>query len=1038
MFTDIVGSTSARDRFVTEYGEVNGDSLFRSRVLDRHNSNIRNLLQLHRGYEVKTNGDSFMASFDSPSDAVSCASEIQRMFRGQPIEMTDGPLSVRIGLHTSQPTLRQTPAGWDYDGHAVNIAARIEGLLRGGGQILCSDITYELAKGLPGVRFHRCGKYPLKGVREPVDIYEVLWHDDQSPNPPTRPIGLPYPWLTPWIRRELPQMELKRALLSEKLITLHGQGGVGKTRLAVETLIEVRTALPTELVFVPLADRTNQGAELLSALRDALGSTAADVPDWSSLRAKLENGEHLLLLDNFESVMQGAPYLPQLATIRGTTILLTTQQVLGAVGECVVHLDPMPTEGELEELDSYRLLVTLAQRRNSNWRPEDKESLRRILQLSEGIPYIIEILAGSVSRKSLREIVDEYEAQVISLASRARDDSRPSRHDSVRACLEWAMDHLSAPQREALILLSVFPGSFDTEAAAAVCHTSPQTLADLIEASLLRRDDHDSRYSMLVTTRQGAFEKLQEDAEPLRRKHAEWYIDKLERTDRTMADAAGARLIAAKSWIATERANLSSAIDWADTHDSDLFRRGVGALTRYLELRSDAAEMLRLNLRLGERLTSDAPALYWARQKNDLGRAYWKLPLGDRVTNNQTAIDCYHVALAIYSEMRSPQEWAAVQNNLGLAYWSRTIGNPSENLLKAISHYEAALQIFNERDFATKWAWTQNNMGLAYMSLPTGDLAENLRKAMDCYHAALRVYTERDYPDSWARTQNNLGGVYWNLPSGVRDENLRRAIEHVTAALRVFTEFEYPVDWAKGEFNVAVAYTQLLTGDREENIERAILHCEASMRVYTRENFPFDWSTANSILGVSYMNRETGNRRANLERAVTFFTTALQGLPEEEYPADWAMTQDNLGATLVMLVPYVGDEPALRAIAAFEAALRVRTRDAFPREWAITQDNLGCAYRELGGGNASKNLLRAVTCFNSALEVFSEKDFTAEWARTQKNLAVTYERFVAAGRRTYRARAAKHYASAAHGFASSGYTDEANAAQAKAASLRTG
>jgi len=202
MFTDIAGSTALRDSFVAQKGEICGDEEYRRHVLNLHNKKIRPLLNRHNGFEVETNGDSFMAAFSRPADAVSCSAEIQNAFQSNPIPTDKGNLSVRIGIHTGQPMLFRSGAGWDYDGHAVTVASRIEALLKGGGQILCSENTRAVAGHLPGIRYHSCGRYDLKGVTSAPQVFEILWHDAQTPAPPVQPRdGIPYPWLTEWVGR---------------------------------------------------------------------------------------------------------------------------------------------------------------------------------------------------------------------------------------------------------------------------------------------------------------------------------------------------------------------------------------------------------------------------------------------------------------------------------------------------------------------------------------------------------------------------------------------------------------------------------------------------------------------------------------------------------------------------------------------------------------------------------------------------------------------------------------------------------------------
>ncbi len=351
LFTDIVGSTGLRDALVLKHGNERGNEDYRHQILDPHNARIRGILEAHDGFEVKTIGDSFMEAFAQPEQAVTCAAAIQRSLRKEKIPTGDNsePLAIRIGMHTGQATLVDLGGGkWDYDGHAVNIAARVESLAEGG-KVLCSEQTESQARHAPGVRLHDHGEYTRKGLSERLGIFEVLWYDGQEPEAPRKAQeGLPYPWLTQWVGREGKMAELHDALLPARLVTLHGTGGVGKTRLAVETLLARTSGLPREVVFVPLEGASEVSGGLLGALRTALMLTEVDAPDLRALCHQLAGSDRLLLLDNFESVIAEAGQAHRLATTPGLRLLITSQQPLAIPGERVVELEPMETKGAEE------------------------------------------------------------------------------------------------------------------------------------------------------------------------------------------------------------------------------------------------------------------------------------------------------------------------------------------------------------------------------------------------------------------------------------------------------------------------------------------------------------------------------------------------------------------------------------------------------------------------------------------------------------------------------------------------------------------
>jgi len=813
MFTDIVGSTALRDALVHAHGENDGDRLYRERLQEPHNARIRAFLEKHRGFEVKTNGDSFMVAFASAEDAVSCAVAIQRSLRDEPIES----LAIRIGMHTGAATPYERDGKIDYDGHAVNIAARVESLLKGGERVYCSRETQVLAKTPPGIRYHNYGPYALKGVSEKIEIIDVLWDASMQPVPPAQPHErLPYPWLTPWVGREREMTALEEALRANRLVTLHGTGGVGKTRTAVETLLARGGGLPREIVFVALENVPDHAAGLLDAVRTAVGLTEVDAPDLDALCRQLHGTDRLLLLDNFETVMSAADVVPRLAATAGVRVLVTSQRALDVHGERVVDLDPML------EKESYRLFVDLAQRKNATWQPDDDVAMREILVATDGLPYLIELVAPVAPKRRLRDLAKE-------LTTVRAAHPLKERHASVTACLEWAFARLPAGERAAISKLAIFAGGFDAEAIHYIAAIPLTSLDILVDASLLRFDRGAGRYSMLPTTRQYARGLLGDNERSrLQEAHARWFIERLDKADDALRAKGAETQNAARQWIHAEYDNVQQAVEWAERQELDLFTHAVAAYCIYLDQTYRFSEIVRLNEALLRRFSfEDAPET-WAVAQNNLGNAYKGLPTGDRSEYLARAIACYEAALRVWTKNDFPMLWASAQNNLGEAHRSLPTGDRSENLARAIASYEAALCVWTEYESPLDWAMTQNNLGIAYRNLPTGDRSENLARAIACYEAALRVRTEHDFPLAWAMTQNNLGVAYYSLPAGDRSENLVRAIACYEAALRVRTEHDFPLEYARTQYNLGLAYEEVAAGG--QNRQHAILCYEAAAR----------------------------------------------------------------------------------------------------------------------------------------------------------------------------------------------------------------
>jgi class 3 adenylate cyclase/predicted ATPase len=836
MFTDIVGSTALRDALVGAHGDGEGNRRYREQVLDPHNERIRALIDAHRGFEVKTNGDSFMVAFASAEDAVVCAVAIQRSLRDTPIATSDAgkPLAVRIGMHTGSAFHVERDGKPDYDGHAVNIAARVEGLLKGGERIYCSGETAALAKPPPNIRFHSYGPYAVKGVSGKVEIVEVLWHETIKPAPPEQQESLPYPWLTQWVGRQREMTTLAESMRAHRLVTLHGTGGVGKTRMAVETLLAHGGGLPRDVVFVSLEKAAGSESGVLGAVRDALGLTEADAPDVSALRRRLQGGDLLLILDNFESVMRDTGLVSTFATTPGVRVLVTSQQVLDLSGERVVEVEPMATKGDLAALESYLLFRGLAQQRDANWQSDDDGAMRDVLEATDGLPYLIELVAAVAPKRKLRQLADELKKHLREVRARTKDPSRKESHTSVEACLDWAFDRLPAEERSSMPRLAIFAGGFDAEAAKEIAETPLASLDVLVDASLLRFDRGSGRYSMLSTTRQYAHAIVgADDVARLTASHAPWFIERLDRADDALRGKGGEAQRSAHRWIDTELENVMQATAWAEEKDAALFRTAVGALSMYLRQTGRFLENVRLQEKELRRLDPKSDAEPWAIAQIKVGIAYGELPTGDRGENVAKAFAYYEAALRVYNERDHPAGWAMTQNNLGTAYDDLPTGDRGENIAKEIACYEAALRVYNERDYPAEWAATQNNLGGAYRILPTGDRGENIAKAIAYYETAVRVYNERDYPADWAMTRSNLGNAYNALPTGDRGENIAKAIAYCEAALRVYNERDYPVDWATTQINLGIACSKLPYGDRGENVAKAIACYEAAARGYS-------------------------------------------------------------------------------------------------------------------------------------------------------------------------------------------------------------
>src|SRR5215210_5864893 len=263
LFTDIEGST----RLLHELGDPYAE------VLARHRRVLREAFASHRGAEVDTQGDAFLVAFSRASDGLAAAEAAQRA-------LADGPVLVRMGLHTGEPVATEE----GYVGMDVHKAARICAAGHGG-QVLLSEQTARL---LNGAVLRDLGLHRLKDLSAAERLYQ-LGNESHPPLKPLYRTNLPVQ-PTPLIGREREVAEAGALLRSHRLLTLTGAGGSGKTRLALQLAAEAVEDFPDGVFWVPL-----------QALRDPAlvePSIAASLGAETTLFNHVGDKRLLVLLDN--------------------------------------------------------------------------------------------------------------------------------------------------------------------------------------------------------------------------------------------------------------------------------------------------------------------------------------------------------------------------------------------------------------------------------------------------------------------------------------------------------------------------------------------------------------------------------------------------------------------------------------------------------------------------------------------------------------------------------------------------------------------
>lgn len=318
-----------------------------------------------------------------------------------------------------------------------------------------------------------------------------------------------------------------------RLVTLVGAGGVGKTRLAMQTMAQVSFA--DGACFVELQPVAS-GEFLASAIVDSLNVALHGQEDLQTQLVRyVADKSMLLVLDNFEHLLENTHLLVNLIEhAPGVKLLVTSREVLNLRYEWVWPLTGMPFPDSLdvaapEAYSAVQLFVEYAQRIRPGFSlADDKAGVIRICQLVEGVPLALELAASWLRLLSSAAIADEIKRSLDFLSTNLRDV--PQRHRSMRAVFNQSWETVLTPdERDVFKRLSVFRGGFAREAAESVAGASLQVLSALADKSLIRTDaHHPQRYQIHELLRQYAQDQLEQnpaDVEAVRDAHCAYYMD---------------------------------------------------------------------------------------------------------------------------------------------------------------------------------------------------------------------------------------------------------------------------------------------------------------------------------------------------------------------------------------------------------------------------------------------------------------------------------------------------------------------------------
>ena len=338
--------------------------------------------------------------------------------------------------------------------------------------------------------------------------------------------------LTSFIGREENIRQVCALLEDQRLVTIVGPGGVGKTRLAVEVARHIQKQGRLTPCFVPLA-AYSQPEAVPQAIASSLGITLTDRPEASQqLISVLLRQPSLLILDNFEHLIDATSTLEAiLQAVPDVRLLVTSRERLNLYGEMVYLLEGLAilqsdVAQEAVEFEAVALFVDRARHANATFQPSPDEhpEIARICHLLQGMPLAIEHAASWTHVLDLPAIIGEIQHGIDILSSSMRGIE--NRHQSMRAVIDYSWERLTLQEQHALMRLSIFRGGFTRDAAEGIAQADLDIVSSLLAKSFVSRIGSD-RYDLHEIHRQYAFEKLGDIGETAatRKRHAHFFAE---------------------------------------------------------------------------------------------------------------------------------------------------------------------------------------------------------------------------------------------------------------------------------------------------------------------------------------------------------------------------------------------------------------------------------------------------------------------------------------------------------------------------------
>ncbi len=765
MFTDIVGYTSL----------MHSDEDSAREKVRRHRQVVEEEHERYEGQIINFYGDGSLSIFPSSVNAVKCAIDIQNKLK-VPIDVP-----VRIGIDVGDILIEKD----NILGDAVNLASRIESFSKPGA-VLISDAVYQQTKNQPQFTFRSLGRFDCKNVPNPVEIH-ALTNEGLIIPEPTELEGKGHIHLeskdflpkvfTSFLGRRKEIDEIKELLVTNRLITLTGPGGTGKTRLSIQLATEVRKNFKDGIYWVPLTSVQNTDTVVM-AIAEHLELQEDPTLSIDEVLIQFFKEKHaLLVLDNFEHIVKASFIVGKLfQECSHLTIIISSRIVLQIPGEYeyrvsplnIPKLDLLNSLEDLKEIPSIALFTERAQASRPSFQltQDNAETIAEICVRLDGLPLGIELAAARMKIFSSKSLLSRLNKTFDVLKGGGQF---PERHQTMRNTIAWSYNLLEPQEQELLCQVSVFVGGFTMEAIEMICGEIRDFDWDvvdgvmaLVDKSLLRTEESedDLRFYMLETIREYAMDEL-EKAQNIQEIKESFINYFLHLSEEASSHFFGAQ---AETWspvIYRELANLRASIDYSIQLNkvSLAYRlaqalmpfwvfRGMNANEAVQQLEKIAAvpipeslseERYKILLHLARfyYYTPQAPKailifeeclVYWRKKEDQMNIGLVLNDFGFHIMRDgmyEESVAYSLEAKSIFEELSHKERLVASINNIGMSYMWR--GRP----LEAIPYFKENLNLTGQLEDSRRNAQALINTAFCNRQLGNLDLAvEQLQKAL--------------------------------------------------------------------------------------------------------------------------------------------------------------------------------------------------------------------------------------------------------------------------------------------------------------------